>query len=174
MLTHQFTPPGRWRRFACMIYEGMLLFGLVFIAGLLFDVVTDSRHALKLRVGRQIFLFVLISIYFLSAWLKSGQTLAMKTWHIRLQSRTPRPLKLGRLLLRYVLMWLFPLLTALLIETVAKQTGQPALSLLIVFAPFSNFIYTWFDPDKQFMHDRLSHTVLVDARPIKNSDEPTT
>lgn len=168
MQTNLLLPPGRWRRFACMVYEGMLLFGLVFIAGLLFDIVTDSRHALKLRVGRQLFLFALISIYFLSAWLKSGQTLAMKTWHIRLQSRTGTPLKFGRLLLRYLLMWVFPLLTALMIEIIAKQTEQPSLSLLIVFAPFSNFFYTWFDPDKQFMHDRLSHTVLVEARPTKN------
>src|SRR5690625_3432736 len=174
MQTNHLNPPGRWRRFACMIYEGMLLFGLVFIAGLLFDVVTDSRHALKLRIGRQIFLFALISIYFLSAWLRSGQTLAMKTWHIRLQNRDSTPLRLGQLLLRYALMWVFPLLTALFIEIIAKQTGQPVLSLLIVFAPFSNFFYTWFDPDKQFAHDRLCHTELVDARSIKYRDESTT
>lgn len=151
-----------------MVYEGMLLFGLIFIATLLFDIVTDSRHALKLRVGRQLFLFALISLYFLSAWLKSGQTLAMKTWHIRLQSRTGTPLRIGRLLLRYLLMWVFPLLTALIIEIIATRSGHASLSLLIVFAPFSNFIYTWFDPERQFMHDRLSQTLLVDARPTKS------
>src|SRR5690625_2864714 len=122
MQTNHLNPPGRWRRFACMIYEGMLLFGLVFIAGLLFDVVTDSRHALKLRIGRQIFLFALISIYFLSAWLKSGQTLAMKTWHIRLQNRDSTPLRLGQLLLRYALLLFLHLLTALFLVFISYKT----------------------------------------------------
>jgi|SRR5690625_37884 len=165
MQKNQYITPSRWRRFACMVYDGMLLFGLVFIAGLLFDVLTDSRHALQLRAWRQLFLFVLISLYFLSAWLKGGQTLAMKTWHIRLQPIWSGPLSLRRALLRYVLMWVFPLLTALIIEIAAKYTGQPGLSILIVFAPFSNFIYTWLDPDKQFMHDRLCATRLVSSKP---------
>lgn len=153
--------PNRWRRAACMIYEGMLLFGLVFLAGFLFDIVTDSRHGLKLRTARQIFLFLLISIYFVSAWHKSGQTLAMKTWHIRLLGADGRPLSWARLLRRYVLMWVFPLITAMLIELTARSSQIPAVSLLIVFAPFSNFIYTWLDPNQQFMHDRMCHTRLV-------------
>lgn len=158
--THISTP-SRLRLFACMVYEGMLLFGLVFLAGFLFDIVTDSRHALKLRAARQAFLFIIISIYFLSAWLKSGQTLAMKTWHIRLLSATGARPTVGRLLRRYVLMWVFPLITAMIIELAARSSKIPALSLLIIFAPFSNFIYTWLDPNQQFMHDRMCHTRLV-------------
>lgn len=153
--------PSRLRRFVCMVYEGMLLFGLVFLAGFLFDIVTDSRHALKLRALRQAFLFIVISIYFLSAWLKSGQTLAMKTWHIRLLSATGTRPSAVRLLRRYVLMWVFPLITAMIIELAARSSQIPALSLLIVFAPFSNFIYTWLDSNQQFMHDRMCHTRLV-------------
>lgn len=153
--------PSRLRRFACMVYEGMLLFGLVFIAGFIFDIVTDSRHALNLRAARQAFLFILISIYFLSAWAKSGQTLAMKTWHIRLLSADGTSPSLKRLLARYVLMWVFPLITAMIIEISARSSQVPAISLLIIFAPFSNFIYTWLDPNQQFVHDRICHTRLV-------------
>lgn len=156
--------PSRRRRFACMLYEGMLLFGLVFIATLLFDLVTDSRHALKWRFGRQLFLFVIISIYFLSAWRLSGQTLAMKTWHIRLHNPLGGKLSYLRLIQRYVLMWVFPLIFAFGIELAARQSGLVALSSLIILAPFSNFFYTWFDPEQQFMHDRLSRTRLIDCR----------
>ncbi|MCD6666227.1 MAG: RDD family protein, partial [Hydrogenophaga sp.] len=33
------------RRMACWIYEGMLMFGVVFIAGYLFSTLTQTRHA---------------------------------------------------------------------------------------------------------------------------------
>jgi len=44
--------PSRLRRFACMMYEGVLLFAVVFLASYLFDTLTQSRHALVLRHGR--------------------------------------------------------------------------------------------------------------------------
>src|SRR5690625_2045489 len=112
--THISTP-SRLRLFACMVYEGMLLFGLVFLAGFLFDIATDSRHALKLRAARQAFLFIIISIYFLSAWRKNGQTLAMKTWHIRLLSATGARPTVGRPVRRNVLTWGFSLPHTLLL-----------------------------------------------------------
>jgi len=40
-------PPGRLRRFACMMYEGVLLFAVVFLAGYLFDTLTQSPLAMK-------------------------------------------------------------------------------------------------------------------------------
>jgi len=163
MQTKNQTTPNRLRLLACMVYEGMLLFGLVFIAAYLFDFLTDSRHVLKLRAARQIFLFLLISLYFLSAWKKSGQTLAMKTWRIRLTAKTGGNLNLLRLFLRYLLMWVFPLITAIIIEIMANKTQIAAIRTLIFLAPFSNFIYTWLDKEKQFLHDRLCHTRLVNS-----------
>lgn len=159
--------PSRRRRLACMIYEGMLLFGLVFGAGLLFDLATDSRHALEWRHGRQLFLFLVISFYFLSAWRINGQTLAMKTWHIRLHAHSGTRLPYRQLIQRYLLMWVFPLIYAFAIELAARQTELTALSSLIVLAPFCNFFYTWFDPEQQFMHDRLSRTYLIDSRNLQ-------
>ena len=38
--------PGLGRRMACWLYEGMLMFGVVFIAGYLFGTLTQTRHAL--------------------------------------------------------------------------------------------------------------------------------
>jgi hypothetical protein len=45
----------------------------------LFDVITQSKHALTLRHLRQLWLFVIIGIYFVFCWTRSGQTLAMQT-----------------------------------------------------------------------------------------------
>lgn len=156
------TPP-RLRRFAGMMYEGVLLFGIVFAAGYLFDTLTESHSGLMYRSIRQGILFLAIGLYFLASW-RSGQTLPMKTWDIRLVSRDGGRPAMGRLVLRYVLMWPLPLLAALLVQGASSMTGYASTDLLIVFAPFSIFIWSWFDRDGQFLHDRLAGTRLVDVR----------
>ncbi len=59
----------------------------------------DSRRHLL-----QAFLFVVFGVYFVWFWSK-GQTLAMKTWGIRIVDRFGRSLTQGRALLRYLLSW---------------------------------------------------------------------
>ncbi len=135
-----FQAPSRLRRFAALLYEGMLLFGLLFIAGYLFDTLTQSRHALMFRSERQIWLFIVLGIYFVWFWQKSGQTLAMKTWHIQLLRLDGKPLSWLQAALRYVLCYLFTL------------TGIA-------------FLYSFFDSRGQFPQDRLLKTQLVCSRP---------
>lgn len=157
--------PSRWRRFACMMYEGVLLFGVVFLAGYLFDTLTQSRNALDLRNVRQGVLFLAIGVYFLLCWRKRGQTLPMKTWNIRLIDRDGSTPPMGRLVLRYLLMWPLPLAGALLVMGASRLTGYSSTDLLIVFAPFTGFLYTWLDRDSQFLHDRLLGTRLINVEP---------
>jgi len=153
-------PPSRLRRFACMMYEGVLLFAVVFLAGYLFDTLTQSRHALSLRPARQAFLFCALGVYFVLCWRMGGQTLAMKTWHVRLtddQGQTPG---LARLLARYALCWPLPLAGAAAIAAASRATGWPSLDMLIVVTPFLNFLGTWVDGKQRFLHDRLAGTQL--------------
>lgn len=128
--------PGRWRRFACMMYEAILLFGVLFTAEYLFDTLTQSKHALALREWRQLWLFVVIGVYFIISWRLGGQTLAMKTWGIRLVDADGSKIGLGKSLLRYVLCWPVTL------------TGF-------------GFLWTLVDRDRQFPHDRLLRTRLI-------------
>lgn len=165
--TSQFATPGRWRRFACMMYEGVLLFGVVFLAGYLFDTLSQSRDALMYRHGRQLVLFIAIGIYFVLCWRARGQTLPMKTWDIRLVERDGKTPGMGRLVLRYLLIWPLPLLAAALVYTASGMTGYASTDLLIVFTPFVAFLWTWVDPERQFLHDRLLGTRLIDLRPAK-------
>ncbi len=143
-----------------MIYEGILLFGVVFLASYLLDTLTQSRHGLMLRPTRQVFLFVAIGIYFMVNWRRNGQTLPMKTWGIRLADADGRTPRFSRLLLRYLLIWPLPLLTAWLLATLSTVLQSSAIDMLIVLAPFSLFIWTWFDPRGQFLHDRILGTEL--------------
>jgi uncharacterized RDD family membrane protein YckC len=155
---------SRLRRFACMMYEAVLLFGVVFLASYLFDTLTQSRNALMLRHGRQAIVFVAIGIYFIMCWRKRGQTLPMKTWNIRLVDGQGASPGLQRLMLRYVLLWPLPLLAAALVLGASRITGYSSTDLLIVCAPFSIFVWTWIDPQQQFLHDRLLGTRLVDVQ----------
>jgi uncharacterized RDD family membrane protein YckC len=98
--------PNLWRRMACWLYEGMLMFGVVFIAGYLFGTLSQTRHALDNRHALQAFLFVVFGIYFTWFWAR-GQTLAQKTWLIRVVDTAGRPITQARALLRYLLSWVW-------------------------------------------------------------------
>jgi uncharacterized RDD family membrane protein YckC len=153
----------RARRFASMMYEGVLLFGVVFLADYLFDTLTQSKHALMLRHTRQIWLFIAIGLYFIACWIRSGQTLPMKAWNIRLIGKDGKQPRMPQLLLRYTLMWVLPLCGALLVWGLSLLTHWPSTLMFIVLAPFTIFIPTWFTPEQQFLHDLLSRTRLVNT-----------
>jgi len=150
--------PSLRRRMACWLYEGMLLFAVVFVAGWLFSTLSQTRHALDNRLPLQIFLFVVLGIYFTWFWAK-GQTLAMKTWHIRLVGRTGEPVSQWRALWRYVLSWVWfvPSLGAVWLFKL-----PPAESMVLV----AGWCAVWatlsrFHKQKQFWHDAWAGTRLL-------------
>jgi uncharacterized RDD family membrane protein YckC len=127
--------PGLPRRLASMVYEALLLFAVGFFAAWLFFFASGgrdatagaARHLLQLLIG------LAFAGYFLWCWLRGGQTLAMKAWHIRLVEVTP-----ARALIRFV--------------------------LALVFVPtLVSIVWAFFDRDRQFLHDRLAGTRLLDA-----------
>jgi uncharacterized RDD family membrane protein YckC len=154
--------PSLRRRMACWLYEGMLMFGVVFIAGYLFSTLTQTRHALDNRHAQQAFLFVVFGIYFTWFWAK-GQTLAMKTWHIRVVDRQGNALSQPRALLRYLLSWLW-LLPPLAVSGVMALSGAE-LSVLLVGWVVIWALLSRFHPQRQFLHDALAGTRLVHHTP---------
>ena len=154
--------PGLWRRMACWLYEGMLMFGVVFIAGYLFGTLSQTRNALDNRTALQAFLFVVFGIYFTWFWSK-GQTLAMKTWHIRLVDRAGRPVSQAKAFVRYLLSWLWFLPPLVLIAPFGLPAGESFVLLLGWVAVWA--IASRFHPQSQFWHDALAGTRLVTALP---------
>jgi uncharacterized RDD family membrane protein YckC len=132
--------PGLPRRLASMGYEAVLLFGVGFFAAWLFFFASGGRDATAgiLRRELQLFILVVFAGYFLWCWLRGGQTLAMKAWGIRLVGVTP-----SKAVLRFV------------------------LALLLVPTLIS-IVWSLFDSQRQFLHDRLAGTRLIStsgARP---------
>jgi uncharacterized RDD family membrane protein YckC len=152
------TAPPLARRMACWLYEGMLMFGVVFIAGYLFSALTQQRHALEGRHALQAFLFVVFGIYFTWFWHK-GQTLAQKTWLIRVVDARGAPISQLRALVRYVLAWLWLLPPLALSWALGASGGESAVLVLgwvLVYALLSRLHL-----QRQFLHDALAGTRLV-------------
>ncbi|HMS27559.1 MAG TPA: RDD family protein [Burkholderiaceae bacterium] len=153
------TVPSMGRRMASWFYEGLLMFGVVFIAGYLFSTLSQTRHALDNRHALQAFLFVVFAIYFTWFWHK-GQTLAMKTWHIRVvDAKTGQAISQKRAFSRYVLSWLWllpPLPLAAWIPLTALETVASVVIWVLVYAQLSRL-----HPDRQFWHDAWAGTRLV-------------
>ena len=139
------------------------MFGVVFIAGYLFGTLSQTRNALDNRHALQAFLFVVFGIYFTWFWAK-GQTLAQKTWRIRVVDSAGRPITQARAMLRYVLSWVW-----FLPPLAAYALGVTAIEVLVLTCGWVAIwaILSRFNPQRQFWHDAWAGTRLVDCGPPK-------
>ena len=156
--------PGLWRRMAAFVYEGTLLFGVLFVAVYLYSSLTQQRHALEGRTGLQAFAFIVLAIYFVVFWSRGGQTVAMKTWRLRVITVDGTPLTRWRALARYVLAWLW-FLPSLLAVYLSGLSGGVVVSVVPLAGMAAYAALTRLHPDRQFLHDVICGTRLVDTPP---------
>lgn len=160
------TAPSLRRRMAAFLYEGVLLFGVLMIADYLFSSLTQQRHALQQRGLGMAFLFVVLGVYFVWFWARSGQTLAMKTWHIRVLRLDGARLTQGRALARYLASWLWFLPPLAVVGWIGVPTLGGAGTFAIVAAYVVAYALTAkLHPGGQFLHDAICGTQLVNAQP---------
>jgi uncharacterized RDD family membrane protein YckC len=158
-------PPSIRRRLAAFVYEGVLLFGVVMIGSYVYDTLTQHRHAMQGRTGLQVFLFLLLGIYFVWFWSHGGQTVAMKTWHIRLVDANGHNLGQPRALARYVLAWLWFVPALVAAWFYGPNSALAIFGLMAVgVAAYAALALT--NPQRQFLHDIICRTRLVDVRPV--------
>ncbi|MBE2258408.1 MAG: RDD family protein [Candidatus Accumulibacter sp.] len=133
-----FRRPSIVRRLASMLYESLLLLGVLAVLLILPHLLLGAlAHRLAAPVIVQAHGFLVMLIYCLWFWSNGRQTLAMKTWHIRLVTRDGLAVRPAQALLRYLLCW-------------------PS----IVFGG-AGIIWALLDRDRLFLHDRLAGTQLV-------------
>lgn len=128
--------PGLGRRLACVLYESLLLMAVCLIAAFPFVPLTASLDPALGRPLLQGYLLLVAGGYFTVFW-RRGQTLAMKTWRLRMESRTGGPVGRGQAWLRY---------------------GLACLNLLVLGLGWWSALLT---QDGQFLQDRLAGTRLV-------------
>lgn len=159
----QLRAAGAWVRFAAMVYEGVLLFGVVFIVSYLVLGLMRWTYPLSPgpRTALQVVLFLTIGAYFVWCWRRTGQTLAMKSWHLRVVDERGALPSAGRAIARYLAAWVMfaPGLAYLLLAR--PGAGEGTLALLASFALM--FVPALLDPRSRLLQDRLSGTVVVRA-----------
>jgi uncharacterized RDD family membrane protein YckC len=152
---------------AGLLYEGILLFGVLFITGYLFSALLQFKSAAgspSLYLF-QAYMFGMIGLYFVWCWTHGGQTLPMKTWKIRLVAAEGK-LTARRAWLRYTLVWIGPLaglvVYKLAVELSGFGTATYSMAAFWLALPFLllNWIWAGADRDRQFLHDRLAGTRL--------------
>ncbi|MBE7418379.1 MAG: RDD family protein [Ideonella sp.] len=146
-----------------MLYESVLLFGVIMVVGLLHSTITQQRDALQGSSGLQATVFLALGIYFAGFWSASGQTLAMKTWHIRLQTTTGTLPRWPRAAARYVASWLW-FLPALASAHAAGVHSSAGFAVIVAAGMLAYSALAWLRPDRQWPHDVLCGTRLVDTR----------
>jgi uncharacterized RDD family membrane protein YckC len=156
--------PRLRRRLAAFVYEGVILFGVLMLAGYLYSALTQQRHALHGRHGLQAFLFLILGIYFIWFWSHGGQTVAMRAWHVRLIRQDGQPVGQIQALARYVLTWLWfvpALALAFMMDWHGSALYLALLTGVVLYAALVRML-----PDGQFLHDRWCGTRLIvwDAR----------
>lgn len=152
-----------------MLYEGILLFGVVFIPAYLFSALFQFKGGADspLRHVFQFYMFGAIGLYFTLCWTRSGQTLPMKTWKFRLVAADGTRVSAPRAWARFALCWLGPLAGVAMYKSVVEfanfGTTQFSVAAFWVALPFLlvNWLWALIDRDGQFLHDRLARTRLV-------------
>ena len=173
-----------WRCLASGLYECALLFAVMFFSSLLFFVTVSGSPKIQASALQppqsdifSIFILLVFASYFGYFWTRSGQTLAMKTWDIRLVNREGLSLTWPIAIIRYLLAWVSPMLLASLLILGLMAVLPPILhaqtALLYPFALILlvalNFVLASLNAEHRFWHDRLLGTRLICTQKGKKS-----
>ena len=120
-----------------MFYESLLLCALLLLAAFAYIPIFGVIHGPFQKAVFQVYLLATMMLYFVIFWEKGGQTLPMKTWHIRLVRANGKPVSAALGVLRF------------------------SLAALGLMCAGLGFFWAFVDPERQFLHDRLCKTRLV-------------
>ena len=132
--------PGFLRRLTAMLYDLVLIFGVLLLAVLVVvfpygAIIGEFPHQEPLhRLALQFYLVAVIGIFYGYFWVCGGQTLGMRAWRLRLLREDGDPLRPRDALLR--LLW-------------------ATISLMPLGV---GFLWMLVDSNRLTLYDRLSHT----------------
>jgi uncharacterized RDD family membrane protein YckC len=158
--------PSLARRLGSFVYEGLILFGIGLLpgaVGALFVALTQQAHWLQSETALRALAFMIYAIYFTWFWAVRGQTLPMKTWHIRVVTAQGEALSQGRALLRFIAScaWFAPAALVAVLNHWTRWQSLGAMALGVVLYVLLALCM----PQRQFWHDVLCGTRLICERP---------
>jgi uncharacterized RDD family membrane protein YckC len=129
-------PCGLGRRLLCVLYDAVILMGLLMIAGALALPVSGERVAFR-DIPYTLFLLAVCFAYLGWCWTRAGQTLGMRAWRVRIVSLDGGNVGWIASAIRFL------------------------VGLLSAAAAGLGFLYALIDPDHRCWHDLASGTRLV-------------
>lgn len=130
------------RTMAC-VYELLILIAIWMLLTWAFVTIFGDATAGTKRLCLQFSLWLVSGLYFVVCWVKTGQTLAMQAWKMKVVGGHGDLLTLQQAMLRYLL----------------------ASTLMLIFGV--SFLYMFLNKQRLFLHDRLlgSRYVMVTQAP---------
>jgi len=126
--------------FASLGYEAILVIPILFIAAYLFLALIQATRTPLLQLLFRLWLLTVLGLYFVYCWRHGGQTLAMKTWRIRVARKDGSALSTREAGTRFLL----------------------ALCSLVLGG--AGFWWGFVDRERQFLHDRLTGSRLYSTK----------
>ena len=166
----EFKPPSLARRLGASIYEFTLLFGIYFITGALVQVLFTLIGQSAPTWVIQLLIFGVLGWYFSHSWQKAGQTLAQRTWHIKVLNMTEQLPNAKQAWLRYLASYLGILPGLLMALTLLAQKplnhenagGFYIQMMLILLINWLALMGTsLMNPKRRALHELLSGTRSV-------------
>ena len=106
---------GLVRRMAALLYDSFLVFAIWMLLGFIFQLFTSTGHTRVIDaqletnpyLSNLLFLLMIFSCFsfYCWFWLKSGQTLGMLAWRLRLETISGNSLTIKQTLIRWFLAW---------------------------------------------------------------------
>ncbi len=130
-------PAGLFRRLAALVYDGLLLTAVLFLATVPVLFITGGEAVPTGDLLFRTYIFLVTYGYFAFSWRRGGQTLGMKTWWIRVERADGSPLTLPDTMMRF--------------------------AVALVSAAFLGLGFLWalVDRDRRTWHDRAAGTRVV-------------
>lgn len=129
------SPAGLGRRLMAMFYDLLLLFSIWMLIGFV-AVAINQGEAVEGPIMKSV-LFTATFLFFGFFWTRSGQTLGMQAWRLRVQTLGGHRLSWSRALLRFMI----------------------AIPSLLLFG--LGYLWMRFNDERLTWHDRLSDTCVV-------------
>jgi len=125
------------KRLMACVYELLILLALWMLLTWLFvSAFGNATHGLK-HLLLQALLWLMTGLYFVVCWVKTGQTLAMQAWKMKVVGSDGQLLTLQQASVRYL------------------------LASLLTMAFGIGLLYMLFNQKRLFLHDRILHTQFV-------------
>ena len=158
--------PQFWRRVSYCLYEQLVLLGVIAFTflvpnlglGILFGVSLPSWLTF-------LYLYSVLGIYFVWYWTKSGQTLAMQTWRIRMIAANGFNLTRRQAIWRYVYgsLWIVPCVFLQWIFHLEKwQIIEMLFAVALFIWPLSIFLDRRSATLRQSLPYRMANSRLVE------------